>query len=71
MKIKEPYDRYLMMLGLATVLTATNPKGSFWTVFVITLLFTFAYWEGNYHIVSKVRAKFPALRDTKRGFLPK
>lgn len=66
MKIKEPYDRYLMMLGLATILTATNPKGSFWTVFVITLLFTFAYWEGNYHIVSWVRIKFPALKDTKK-----
>jgi two-component system LytT family sensor kinase len=66
MKIKEPYDRYLMMLGLATVLTVTNPKGSFWTVFFITLAFTFAYWEGNYHIVSWVRIKFPALKDTKK-----
>jgi sensor histidine kinase YesM len=66
MKIKEPYDRYLMMLGLATVLTVTNPKGSFLTVFFITLAFTFAYWEGNYHIVSWVRIKFPALKDTKK-----
>lgn len=66
MKIKEPYDRYLMMLGLATVLTVTNPKGSFWTVLVITLAFTFAYWEGNYHIVGWVRTKFPALKETKK-----
>ncbi|MGJ3235820.1 sensor histidine kinase [Marivirga sp.] len=69
MKIKEPYDRYLMMLGLATVLSATNPDGSFWTVFVITLAFTFAYWEGNYHIVGRVRTKFPALKDTKKRIL--
>tara|TARA_R110002012_G_scaffold114079_2_gene260554 strand:+ start:194391 stop:195359 length:969 start_codon:yes stop_codon:yes gene_type:complete len=55
-----------MMLGLATVLTVTNPKGPFLTVFFITLAFTFAYWEGNYHIVSWVRIKFPALKDTKK-----
>lgn len=66
MKIKKPYDRYLMMLGLATVLTVTNPDGPFWTVFVITLAFTFAYWEGNYHIVGAVRIKFPGLKDTKK-----
>jgi len=65
-KIKEPYDRYLMMLGLAIVLTITNPDGSFWTLFVITLAFTFAYWEGNYHIVGWVRDKFPALRETRK-----
>ena len=35
-------------------------------VFFITLAFTFAYWEGNYRIVSRVRIKFPALEDTKK-----
>lgn len=66
MKIREPYDRYLMMLGLTTVLTFTNPEGSTWIVFIITLAFTFAYWEGNYHIVSWVRTKYPALKETRK-----
>ncbi|MGM0579518.1 MAG: sensor histidine kinase [Bacteroidota bacterium] len=66
MKIREPYDRYLMMLGLTTVLTVTNPEGSTWIVFIITLAFTFAYWEGNYHIVGWVRTKYPALKETKK-----
>ena len=71
MKIKEPYYRYLLMLGLATVLTVTNSDGPFLIKVVITLAFTFAYWEGNYHIVSRVRIKYPGLKVPRKESLLK
>ncbi|WP_158856045.1 sensor histidine kinase [Lunatibacter salilacus] len=66
MEIKEPYDRYLMMLGLSLLSSVFISDGPFLDVVGVTLLFTFAYWEGNYQIVSFARIKFPLFEDSQK-----
>ena len=64
MKIKAPWDRYLMMIGLSLVLAMTNGDRAFWQVWIISFVFTFAYWEGNFQIVTYIRNKYPSIQQT-------
>lgn len=69
MRIKEPWDRYLMMTGLSVLLALVNIYGPFWQVLIISWVFTFAYWEGNYQIVSFIREKYPKIEQTRTRIL--
>ncbi|HSI75220.1 MAG TPA: histidine kinase [Lunatimonas sp.] len=69
MEIKEPYDRYLMMLGLSILSSVFISEGPFLSAVGVTLLFTFAYWEGNYQIVSFARTKYPLFEDSQKRIL--
>jgi len=69
MEIKEPYDRYLMMGGLSLVICIFISEGPFMVVLGITGIFTFAYWEGNYRIVSYARSKYPLFEESRKRIL--
>lgn len=69
MKIKRPWNRYLMMALLSLVLALGNVYSPFWTVLMISGLFTFAYWEGNFQIVSYIRKKYPKIEQTRTRIL--
>lgn len=69
MEIKEPYDRYLMMLGLSLLTSLFISEEPFLGVLGVTLIFTFAYWEGNYQIVSFARVKYPLFEDSRKRIL--
>lgn len=69
MKIKAPWDRYLMMVGLSLVVSLFRLKEPFWQVWGISFLYTFMYWEGNYQVVTYMRKKYPKLRQTTRRIL--
>lgn len=69
MEIKEPYDRYLMMLGLSLLTSVFISDDPFLGVVGVTFLFTFAYWEGNYQIVSFARIKYPLFEDSRKRIL--
>ncbi|WP_162340076.1 sensor histidine kinase [Cyclobacterium salsum] len=66
MKIKAPFDRYLLMLGLALLLANLRTEGHFWHQFIANILFTFVYWEGNYQLVGWVRERFPLMQQTRK-----
>ncbi|WP_162418018.1 sensor histidine kinase [Cyclobacterium roseum] len=65
MKLKAPYDRYLLMLGLA-ILLSIRPGAQFWPLALVNILFTFVFWEGNYQLVGWVRERFPLMHQTKK-----
>jgi len=64
--IKEPYARYLMMLGLSLLLSFFIPASPFWGVFAVTLVYTICYWEGNYQLVSYTRSKYPRFEQSSK-----
>ncbi len=66
MRVNEPYDRLLMMAGLSILISLLSDQSPFIKVFIVTMLTTVAYWEGNYQIVSMVRSKFPRIDQTKK-----
>ncbi|WP_157972050.1 sensor histidine kinase [Pleomorphovibrio marinus] len=67
MKIHPPFDRFLMMVGLSFLVSlSSDAKSPFLMVWLVSLLFTVAYWEGNYQIVGMVRQKFPRIEQTKK-----
>jgi len=66
MKLKAPYDRYLLMLGLAFLLAIMQPMEEFWPLVLVNMLFTFVFWEGNYQLVGWVRERFPLMQQTRR-----
>lgn len=69
MRVKEPYDRYLMMVGLAFAIGVFSPQRPFWGVFLVSLVFTFACWEGNYRIASYARIKYPRFEESRKRIL--
>jgi hypothetical protein len=66
MKINAPFDRYILMLGLAVILASVRPLGIFWDKILVNFIYTFAFWEGNYQMVGWVREQYPLLQQTKR-----
>ncbi len=66
MKIKAPFDRYLLMLGLAGILAYFGHDADFWPYVLVNLAYTFAFWEGNYQLVGWVRERFPLMQQTSR-----
>nr|MBI1229494.1 hypothetical protein [Cytophagales bacterium] len=66
MRIKEPYARYLMMLGLSLLLSIFIDKSPYLVVLAVTLLYTFCYWEGNYQIVNYARSKYPSYEQSSK-----
>lgn len=73
MKIKAPWDRYLMMLGLslviAFILIQIGTEGPFLGLWIVSFIFTFAYWEGNFQIVAYIRDIYPKIEQTSRRVL--
>lgn len=69
MRIRAPFDRYLLMLGLALVLAIFRPMGPFWPHALVNYVYTFAFWEGNYQLVGWVRERYPRIQQTKRRIL--
>jgi len=69
MVIKAPYDRFLMMLGLSILLSMASNQGHYWVTLVVTLVFTFGYWEGNYQLVGYARIKFPRYEESAKRML--
>jgi two-component system LytT family sensor kinase len=69
MKIKPPVDRYLLMLGLSLLLTVVQPEAPFWPELLVNVVFTFAFWEGNFRLVSWVRKRYPRFHQTRRRIL--
>jgi sensor histidine kinase YesM len=58
-----------MMFGLTLLLSLRDWGNSFGLIFIISWAFTFAYWEGNYQIVSYIRVKYPKIEQTTRRIL--
>lgn len=53
-----------MMIGLSLVLSLFMMDRPFWQVWIISFLYTFVYWEGNYQIVTFIRKKHPKIEQT-------
>jgi two-component system, LytTR family, sensor kinase len=69
MKIKPPFDRLLLMLGLSILISLLSSQSPFLKVWIVTFLSTIAFWEGNYQIVGLVRVKYPKIDQTNKRII--
>lgn len=69
MKIKPPFDRLLMMMGLSIIISFLSSQSPFLMVWIVTFFSTIAFWEGNYQIVSLVREKYPKITQTNKRII--
>jgi sensor histidine kinase YesM len=66
MKIKAPYDRYLLMLVLSLILANFGSSEIYWLKLLVNFVYTFVFWEGNYQLVGWIRERYPLFQQTKQ-----